>query len=62
MVDSEGLKSGDQVIVSGLQKARRESRLKPLPIPPQILHRSKASDMANFFIRRPIFAWVLAII
>lgn len=39
---SEGLKSGDQVIVSGLQKARPESRLKPLPIPPQILHRSKA--------------------
>lgn len=39
---SEGLKSGDQVIVSGLQKRVRESRLKPLPIPPQILHRSKA--------------------
>lgn len=59
---SEGLKSGDQVIVSGLQKRVRESRLKPLPIPRRFCIEVRQSDMANFFIRRPIFAWVLAII
>lgn len=59
---SEGLKSGDQVIVSGLQKRVRESRLKPLPIPRRYCIEVRQSDMANFFIRRPIFAWVLAII
>ncbi len=30
---SEGLKPGDKVIVSGLQKARPDVQRKPLPIP-----------------------------
>lgn len=63
----DGLKAGDKVIVEGLQKIRPGSPF-ALPNPPRssrtrLLPRSgRGLFMARFFIDRPVFAWVIAII
>ena len=73
-VIAEGLKGGEQVIVNGLQKARPGAPVKAVPWNPagqcassrmrlQLLKRNRGSAMfAKFFIDRPIFAWVIALI
>ena len=70
---TEGIKAGEQVIVEGLQKVRpgapvnpvpgrrarssRRGRPRPEPRPP-----ASRSPVAQFFIDRPIFAWVIGIL
>ena len=62
-----GLKAGDQLIVEGLQKVKSGDTVKPVPAGPAAARprpaaRKVAAAMSRFFIERPIFAWVLAII
>ncbi len=63
----EGLAAGDKVIVEGLQKVQPGALVQPTEAgapPPVGSPRSSRSlsVMAHFFIDRPIFAWVIAII
>ena len=69
---SQGLKPGDRVIVEGLQKARPGTPVKALlfesksgAVPAGALKTAEAKQkgdlMSRFFINRPIFAWVIAI-
>jgi hypothetical protein len=64
-----GLAAGDKVIVEGSQKARPNAVVTPVAIdarsPPARPRRPAAAGsliMARFFIDRPIFAWVIAIV
>ncbi|STD23429.1 multidrug efflux system protein AcrF [Enterobacter asburiae] len=59
---TEGLKNGDRVIVSGLQKVRPGGNRRRHAGYHHNASRLRDDDMANFFIQRPVFAWVLAII
>jgi len=59
---SSGLSSGDRVIVQGQQKAHVGAAVKPVVIDMQAAARDRDRPVARFFIDRPIFAWVIAII
>ena len=70
---TSGLKRGDRVIVEGIQSAKPGAKVVPEEYrPPMRRPRrrrrdrpglgKKPSSMANFFIDRPVFAWVLAIV
>ena len=69
-----GLKAGDKVIVSNLQKIRPGAPVKIANAPtgrkpasrirprrPEPAHAERTRDMARFFIDRPIFAWVVSL-
>ncbi len=65
----DGLAAGDNVIVEGLQKIRpgapvqaTEAGAAPAAAAAGSRSRKPGSRMARFFIDRPIFAWVIAII
>ena len=70
----DGLAAGDKVIVEGLQKIRPGALVKATEAGAEALpslrptcrrrHAAALTDtrMARFFIDRPIFAWVIAII
>src|SRR5205814_10601843 len=69
VVVSKGLKAGESIIVEGSQKAPPGSMVKAVPFAPSpasdLETRSKpncGSTMAQFFINRPIFAWVVSIL
>ena len=53
----DGLKPGDKMIVEGLQKAQPD-----MPVVPQIMEVKNQDGSFPFFIDRPVFAWVLAIV
>ena len=60
---TQGLAAGDRVIVEGLQKVRPGASVTPVPVVPHQAGRDRAEgSVAQFFIDRPIFAWVIAII
>ena len=72
----DGLKPGDRVVVDGFQKfvagdqvnpkpwrGEPQSRRPRTPEPkPRSRLRADASAMPSFFIDRPIFAWVVALL
>src|SRR5882757_6825821 len=65
-----GIKPGDRVVVSGVQKAHPGDEVKPVEAGQAAAARAAAptepngcgGTMSRFFIDRPIFAWVIAII
>ena len=60
---TEGLKAGEQVIVEGLQKVRPGALVNPVPLPGRPAPSSRRQGpVAQFFIDRPIFAWVIGIL
>ena len=67
---TDGLTDGDRIIVSGTQNARPGSQVPAVPYQVQGAHRSPRpprprrpeAAMPQFFIDRPVFAWVLAIL
>ena len=62
---TSGLNAGDKVIIDGLQKVAPGAEVKPVALDVDgypVAGKSKETPMANFFINRPVFAWVIAII
>src|SRR5204863_3853975 len=67
VVVAKGLKAGERIIVEGSQKAPPGSVVKPIPSSAESTADSgtqpKSNEgifMAQFFINRPIFAWVVS--
>ena len=72
---TKGLAAGDRVIVEGLQRVRPGAEVKAVPFgdrgnaeparrrpgEARARRRSKAAAMSRFFLKRPVFAWVVAI-
>ena len=72
---TSGLAAGDRVIVEGLQKVRPGDRVRAVPFTgeagkppgqpkthPFPQPKQKGEAMSRFFLDRPVFAWVIAII
>jgi hypothetical protein len=58
MAGPERLQSGDKLIVEGTDKVTAGSEAKAV----EVQNNGAKPDVLRFFVRRPVFAWVIAIL